>query len=429
MAETALKTKLKAVGKPDTYIIGIYITLLLVSIVESYSASSREIVGSALGPMFKQLAFLALGVVIMVICARMNYTRYLRGGILFSVMTFALMVYAAVFGKTINGANRAVHVLGMTLQPAEFAKLSIVFVLSLVMASNIDRKLGRIKNAGLVISLIIVAAFSVLLVKQGMTNTLLFICISASLLIIGKINYKPFCLALMGFALIIVSVYAIQSKIEASSLDDLDKTEQVVDDSKGQLRDKTWKARIDRYLQRWKTPMYLEPITGENDQEMYAYMAQANGGITGVMPGNSRECSRLPLAFSDYVFSIVVEDLGFLGGVFLIGLFFTLLIRAGGIARRCSRAFPAFLVMGAAVMVVLQAFFHIAINTGVFPVSGQQLPLISKGGTSVIVTSIAFGVMLSVSRTATQSDKAKDARREDEALPERMRVANPTKDK
>ena len=102
---------------------------------------------------------------------------------------------------------------------------------------------------------------------------------------------------------------------------------------------------------------------------MYSYMAQAHGGIFGVLPGNSRECSRLPLAFSDYVFSIIVEELGLFGGLFLIGLFFTLLMRAGNIARKCNRAYPAFLVMGMAVMVVLQAYFHMAINTGVFPVS------------------------------------------------------------
>ena len=125
--------------------------------------------------------------------------------------------------------------------------------------------------------------------------------------------------------------------------------------------------------------------------------------------------------------SIIVEELGLFGGLFLIGLFFTLLMRAGNIARKCNRAYPAFLVMGMAVMVVLQAYFHMAINTGVFPVSGQPLPLISKGGTSVLVISIAFGVMLSVSRTATQTSAEKDVRKEKEALPESMRAANPTR--
>ena len=181
---------------------------------------------------------------------------------------------------------------------------------------------------------------------------------------------------------------------------------------------------MDRFFERFRTPLYEQEITEKNDQEMYSYMAQAHGGIFGVLPGNSRECSRLPLAFSDYVFSIIVEELGLFGGLFLIGLFFTLLMRAGNIARKCNRAYPAFLVMGMAVMVVLQAYFHMAINTGVFPVS---LPLISKGGTSVLVISIAFGVMLSVSRTATQTSAEKDVRKEKEALPESMRAANPTR--
>lgn len=160
---------------------------------------------------------------------------------------------------------------------------------------------------------------------------------------------------------------------------------------------------------------------------MYSFMAQANGGFWGQMPGNSRESSRLPLAFSDYIFSIVVEDLGFIGGFALIALYFSLLMRAGNIARKCVRAYPAYLAMGMALMVVLQAFFHMAITTGVFPVSGQPLPLISKGGTSIFVTCMAFGVMLSVSRTATtRQNVAKEIKQEKEALPESMRAANPT---
>ena len=154
-------------------------------------------------------------------------------------------------------------------------------------------------------------------------------------------------------------------------------------------------------------------------------MAQANGGVIGVMPGNSRECSRLPLAFSDYVFAIVVEDLGFVGGTALILLYFSLLIRAGNVARNCNRAYPAFLVMGMAVMILLQAFFHSAIVTGVFPVSGQQLPLISRGGTAIILTGLAFGVMLSVSRFGPEDVKSSKT---NTSLPENMRAANPTFD-
>ena len=156
-------------------------------------------------------------------------------------------------------------------------------------------------------------------------------------------------------------------------------------------------------------------------------MAQANGGIIGQLPGNSRETARLPLAFSDYIFAIVVEDWGVLGGMFLLALYLMLLARAGAIASRCSRAFPALLVMGMAVMIVLQALFHMAIVTGVFPVSGQPLPLISKGGSSIIATSIAFGIMLSVSRFAVQNDKRKDVNAEILELPAEVATDNPGK--
>jgi cell division protein FtsW len=158
---------------------------------------------------------------------------------------------------------------------------------------------------------------------------------------------------------------------------------------------------------------------------MYSYMAQANGSWHGVLPGNSRETARLPLAFSDYIFAIIVEDWGFIGGFALLMLYLCLLGRAGAIAAKCSRAFPALLVMGMAVMTVLQALFHMAIVTGVFPVSGQPLPLISKGGSSILVTSIAFGIMLSVSRFAAQNNQRSEINAEIAELPSEMTAENP----
>ena len=145
----------------------------------------------------------------------------------------------------------------------------------------------------------------------------------------------------------------------------------------------------------------------------------------GVGPGNSREAARLPLANVDYIYSIVVEDWGFIGGVILLVLYLSLLGRAGNIAARCNMVFPALLVMGMAVMITLQALFHMAIVTGVFPVSGQPLPMISKGGTSILVTSIAFGVMLSVSRFAVTNGNKSDIKREINDLPDDLQAKNP----
>ena len=189
-------------------------------------------------------------------------------------------------------------------------------------------------------------------------------------------------------------------------------------------RDGTQQSRISQWLGNDSVPKYAETITSKNRQEQYSYMAQANGGIIGQLPGNSRETARLPLAFSDYIFAIVVEDWGLLGGLGLLALYLWLLARAGAIASRCSRAFPALLVLGMAVLIVLQALFHMAIVTGVFPVSGQPLPLISKGGSSILATSIAFGIMLSVSRFAVQTDSRKDINAEIMKLPADMAAEN-----
>jgi cell division protein FtsW len=146
------------------------------------------------------------------------------------------------------------------------------------------------------------------------------------------------------------------------------------------------------------------------------------------MPGNSRETSRLPLAFSDYIFAIVIEDLGLVGGVFVLILYIFLLFRAGGIASQCTRAFPAMLVIGMALYITFQALFHMGIVSGLLPVSGQPLPLISAGGTSILITSLAIGVMLSVSRFATRKGTAqkRDINQEISALPENVRAENPS---
>ena len=198
---------------------------------------------------------------------------------------------------------------------------------------------------------------------------------------------------------------------------------ELIDKSKIVERHGMRKDRIYNWLHR--DSLLYDSVNSENSQEMFSIMAQAHGGLTGVGIGNSRECSRLPLAFSDYIFSIIIEEIGLIGGVFVIILYLWLLSRAAMIARRCHRVLPALLIIGMAAMITFQALFHMAINTGVFPVSGEPLPLISKGGTSILVTSIAIGVMLSVSRTI--SNKSNGKTKDDEhSLPSGLDARNPS---
>ena len=408
----------KEKGKADSHIIGIFITLCICSIVESYSASSREIYlsGNIYTPMVKHLALLAVAAVIVWSLQRVNYTKMVVWSLAFAALTVLLMVYTMFFGDVINGARRSFSLPGISIQPAELAKIAIVFVLSYILAQNINKK--EISGKGLICCVGIVSLFGLLLLLQGLTNTILFMSISFAMLIIGGTKTKKLLkLRILFYPEPWIETYLYQ----------LDGVEQV-NAGTSSLRSGTWQNRMSDYFSElFGSEPYNNPEILSNDQKLYSYLAQANGGVFGEGPGGSRETSRLPLAFSDYVFSIVTEDLGLIGALILLSTYLLLLVRAGKIARRCNRAYPAFLVMGMAVMIVLQALFHMAINTGVFPVSGQNLPLISKGGTSILVMGVAFGVMLSVSRSAAQKGVDKKVGKQ-ETLPESISASNPTRE-
>ncbi len=395
------------IGHSDKYIWAIYIFLCLVSIVEIYSASSREVsANNIFGPILRQGFMLGVNICIVYGLSKVPYRWFKPMIPIFVVLSVALMVYVLLAGQIINGARRSFTIFGFMVQPSEMIKMSAVLAIALVMQGNQVR--NGVTNKGVILSASIVVLFGALLFSQGLTNTILLMSISLSMMLIAGIQWRKFAIVLVCYGVVAGAGYWYKAEHEDAQNN----------------RATTWTERLNRWTN--KTPLYEQEITPQNRQEVYGYMAQANGGALGVLPGNSRETARLPLAFSDYIYSIIVEDWGFVGGIGLLFVYLMLLARAGNIARRCTRAFPAFLVLGLAVMICLQALFHMAIVTGVFPVSGQPLPMISKGGSSMLVTSLAFGVMLSVSRFAVQSGNKQDIKREKEALPESLQVENPT---
>lgn len=421
-SSTEIKTP---VAKPDKHIWGIYILLCMISIVELYSASSREVnMSGALGvfgPIVRHGVMLGFGCLIILGLQKIHYRKFIPWIPLFMLLSVGMMVYVMLFGEIVNGARRSFTMLGITVQPSEFLKLSSALMIAWI-TSKTQQK-GGVKNVGVITSAVIVMIFGALLIKQGLTNTLLLMAISLSMMVIGGIEWKKFGIVLVVYGTCMGLFALINGGRENPSPSTGVTTEQTENTSSG--RESTWQKRLERFFGDG-TPKYEQEIKAENRQEMYSYMAQANGGILGVFPGNSRETARLPLAFSDYIYAIVIEDMGFIGGIMVLILYLWLLGRASSIASRCSRALPALMVIGMAVMIVYQALFHMAIVTGFFPVSGQPLPLISKGGTSILITSIAFGIMLSVSRHAVRSGKRQDINNEIEVLPEDVRADNPT---
>lgn len=391
--------------KGDKYIWGVYIFLIIVSVIELYSASSREVTASnVLAPIMRHGFMLLLGFGVVVGLSRVKYKVFNHGITLFSLAALLIAVYVLFKGQIINGARRSMSLFGIALQSAELLKIAVVLVIARVIAFNQER--GGVTTFGVARCAFFVLLCSGLLFTQGLTNTLLLMGISISMMLIGGIQNRKLGIVLLIYLLIGGAGYMWKSHDKQSAAE-VALIAETGKDASGEAatfnRTGTHKGRIARWLFD-SIPKYEQPITSINRQEMYSFMAQANGGWHGVLPGNSRETARLPLAFSDYIFAIVIEDWGFMGGMLLLTAYLILLGRAGAIAAKCRSAFPSLLIMGMAVMIVLQALFHMAIVTGVFPVSGQPLPLISKGGSSILVTSIAFGIMLSVSRSAAFKD-------------------------
>lgn len=414
--------------KADKYIIGFYVILCIFSIVELYSASSREVTASNIfGPLLRHSMMLFVGIIICILVSRIKLETIVRWTPTFTVLSIVAMVYVHINGDIINGARRSFSLPGFTVQPSELLKISAVLITAYIMSKN--QEPGGVKTRGVTWCAGIVLAFGGLLFTQGLTNTLLLMAISISMMLIGGVQWKKLGVLMLVYAVIGGGAVAFKMSSGKSGSDSDHNAimttgmnaageKQTID------RGNIWQKRFSRFFED-SVSKWDQPITAENRQELFAYMAQANGGVVGVLPGNSRETARLPLAFSDYIYSIVVEDVGFIGGFFLLLVYLSLLARAGTIAARCDRAFPSMIVLGMAVMIVFQALFHMAINTGVFPVSGQPLPMISRGGTSMIVTSMAFGIMLSISRYASMTGRLK-AKRTSESGPLELEALNPT---
>ncbi len=435
----------------DPWIWGIFIALIIISIVENYSASSREV--ARLGiyvPILKHGTFLLLGAILAAFISRCDYnkTSFLAAIIPgLAILTVGSLVYVFFFGKVVNGAQRAIHMLGFTFQPAELAKLSITTLLAYILA--VYQKDKGLTMRGLVWASIAIAVYCGLMIQSGFTNCIIVLLICVTMLLIGGAKFKHILVILVvggflgGLAYMVKSAgerndellqnaeseVAVTAPVEG--IEDLDNTALTIDANTAPQQAAAptvnrWGMRMKRITDWWHNDSLVYwAVTNENQQEVFSRMAQAHGGVVGVGVGQSRECARLPLAFSDYIYSIIIEETGLVGGLFVMILYLSLLGRSFIIVRKCHRALPSLLIIGLASLITFQALVHMAINTGVFPVSGQPLPLISNGGTSILAISAAFGIMLSVSRTIAVNKHVPASAQVEPELPVGLDAENP----
>lgn len=420
--------------RPDPYIWGSYIALLIVSVIELFSASAQEIHGDRIyDPIMRHVIFLGIGLIIMLIIERMHFVLVYRLIPLYVFLSIGTMVAVMFVGTEINNATRALDLGFFQVLPAEFLKLAaalgIAYILSRTQIRGEDGSHG-VSNFGIWASAILVAICSGLLFSQGLTNTLLLMVISLAMMLVGGIAWRKFgkvfliylLIGGLAFGIKVITSQRSEATPEDIELSKINHTEAQITHGGG--RASTWVSRIQRHLRFDKVS---DVIDDDNKQEQLSFIAQARGGLTGAGIGHSIENSRLPLAFSDYIYAIIVEELGAVAAIFVMIFYLFLLGRAGRLAMQFQSTLPTLLVIGCALVICVQALFHICIVTGVFPVSGQPLPLISKGGTSIIATSLALGVMLSASRWAARKDDGEEARQTElSSLPEEVATNNPS---
>lgn len=403
------KKTLSNIFKGDKVIWMIFFFLCIISVVEVFSASSGLTYksGSYFSPLIKHLGILLIGIFCMVITLNIKckYFKILTPFML--VFSFFTLIWVFFAGQSTNGAQRWVSFIGIQFQPSEIAKGTLVLATAQIL-SALQTDHGADKNAFKFI--LIVCAFIVPLIGLENLSTAALLCLVILLMmVIGRVPMRQLG-KLMGVTLALILVIFAGVMLLGTDRGDVETsknmTEQVAQQKKdegllGKIfhRADTWKSRIDKFTSSKEvTPAEVDLDT--DAQVAHANIAIASSNVVGKGPGNSVERDFLSQAFSDFIYAIIIEELGVEGAVAVAVLYIMLLFRTGRIASRCENNFPALLAMGLALLLVTQALFNMCVAVGLAPVTGQPLPLISKGGTSTMINCVYVGVILSVSRSA-----------------------------
>lgn len=388
---------------------GLFVMLIAVAIIALFSASSTLVYShhSALGPIGQQMFFIILGVaaafgIQYIPSYWVRFGGYALLG-LSTLLVYSTMIPGNPLVVTINGAARWVRIAGITFQPSELAKLSLIIVIA--------DQLARIKTEDdkrkyFYRTLVIAALVMLPIMASNLSTAILIGLIIFCLWILARIPWR-YTMSVVGIAVVLLGLgYAI---VEFGFV-------RPNRPMHGPFkRATTWVSRLDRHFEPNDGSKYV--LTDENIQEVYASVAIARGGASplGVLPGNSKERDYLPLAFADYIFAIIVEESGVLGAGFVIFLYLAILFRACNISSRYSDMPAMLMTMGLALMITCQALISMLVAVGLGPVTGQPLPLISRGGTSVLITSIYFGILMGVSREQTELRARVNETREESA--------------
>ena len=410
-----MNKKIGNLFKGDKVIWMVFFFLCMISIVEVFSASSNLTYKTQnyMGPIIYHSVMIFVGVVVAVVTLNIP-CRYFKLMTPFLLVISALtLLWVLIGGESINGANRVISLMGFTFQPSEIAKGTMVLVTAQIL-SAMQRETGADRKAFKYIMIILIPTTFLIGIENLSTAALLFAVIFL-MMFVGRVPMSQMS-KLTGAIVAMVVAFLVMvmtlGSIGENASQESQMTETVTASADKQAADKdaikgggvfhrfaTWRNRILKHFNKEEVPPEKYDIE-ENFQVGHANMAIASSGVIGKGPGNSLERDYLPQAFSDFIYAIIIEEMGIIGAAVVAFLYIVLLYRAARIASRCENNFPAFLIMGLSLLLVIQAMFNMMVAVGLAPVTGQPLPLISKGGTSTIINCAYIGVILSVSRSA-----------------------------
>ena len=388
--------------KGDRVIWGIVVILTLISLLVVYSSTGSlayKYSKSTESYLFKQFAFIILGVLVIYFAHRVNYTIYSRVAKLLFIISIPLLIYTYFFGTKLNEGSRWIMlpVINMTFQTSDMAKLALFMYLS----RQLSRKQNVIKDfkQGFLPVVIPVAIICLLIAPANLSTAMLIAGTSFMLMFIGRVNTKHILLTI-GIALVpVILLLTIAVKY-------YDKTEHKAKDlpavfSVGRIP--TWVGRIQTFIYSNKE---------DENEKLYqinqAKIAIANGGWLGKGPGNSQQRNFLPHSYSDFIYAIIIEEYGLVGASFMVFIYLLFLYRCIRLYRKCPFAFGAFLALALSFTLVIQAIANMGVAVGAFPNTGVTLPLVSMGGSSFLFTCLSIGIILSVARNVEQLEGTKE---------------------
>ena len=391
------------------------VLLGIISVIVVYSATSALAVSKYSGNtgkvLMKHVGMLLFGFVMMIGASRINYKHYAKIALLLMIPCLALLVYTLVFGRNINDASRSINVGGFSFQPSEMAKIILITYLArqLVMMGD---SMYRFKDFLLKLALPILVT-AALIFSENLSTAVILVAVCIVLLFIGRVKFLHI-LALVGLCVAGMGMYLLFDAVKTSIDNKHTKKEHTealtIGAANGDFKEKqnriqTWSNRIKSMGEDKES---IDPFDDKHMQRTYANIAVASGSLIGKGPGKSEQRNFLPHPYSDFIYAIIIEEYGLLGGIVVLMLYIFLFTRVIRIIGKRPLTFGGLMAFGLGFLIILQAMVNMGVSIGLLPVTGQPLPFVSMGGTSLMATGLILGMILSVTRSMEEEEMTKE---------------------